>query len=96
MNEILTALVPTLREETIHLVEHANIDLEYARKQLSNAQSAGNRRTMQDCISRAQDALERVADAHAQIVIAQAETTLPEPEEGMQIWTLDDILAREG
>jgi hypothetical protein len=77
------------------LVDHANIDLEYARQQLRRTQWHGaSRNVIMDCINRAQHALDRVADAHGNAIVTlsgiQLEPT--EPEE----WTTEEILAREG
>lgn len=85
---------PTLREETIHMVEHANIDLEYARQQLRRAQGGFGRSTMLNCISRAQDALDRIADAQASMIITLANAQLEPPAEAQE-WTVEEILARE-
>lgn len=86
---------PSPTDEAIQIAGSIAIDLEYARKQLSNAQSAKNVRTMQDCIGRAQDALDRVADAQASMIITLGNAQL-EPSAEAQEWTIDEILAREG
>jgi hypothetical protein len=83
-----TALEPTPTE----LIEHVATDMEYARKQLSNAERAHTMHAVQDCISRAQDALERVADVHAQLIVSLATPSAQEPQD----WTIDEILAHAG
>lgn len=89
-----TVAEPTHREETLQLAEHANIDLEYARKQLENARHARTRSAMLDCLSRAGDALDRIADAHASIIIAQGNAQKA-PAKVFE-WSAEEILAQEG
>jgi len=91
---------PTPREETLQLVEHANIDgrtwktLEYARRQLSNIRICGCEEM--DFVLRALDALDRAADAHACIVIAQGNQEPTASAKEIETWTAEEILQHAG
>lgn len=88
---------PTPQEEALHIAKGIAIDLEYARGQLSRANSpARTRGTITCCVQRAQDGLERIAEANARLADLLAKMGVPESGNAPSEWTMEEILSREG